>query len=430
MKNKIKSGLFLILMTACVFVSVTNMSACGRKYFLELKSSYHYDKDTGALIKFPSEITFEPEEIVTFENKKTTAVEYKIINVVIPERNTNTGKFSDMVVNIAYTVYNNKLLFPEMPMQYASQNYFNIKNSIDSVILTINNDNAFLVNFTDSAVKKLYNDSDFENYLNALDKETANKLIYAKTIGISPDGKYLLYLTNRNYIKNGSPASLDIYSYDIQTGTETKIMNFDGKEFLCWEKLDINPGASGNFLFRETSISKTDGKRIYSPIKRYSLTQSKEDEFYKIIYDGEILNTYEMIDDQFAYVFQKQEREEHGVKYKDNILYIIDIYTNEIRITNTDKYSTIWHVTISDSKEYLAFFGAYLNVNGIAIPEILTLHIASNDLIPQYEQNEKNYFIDSFEWCPDNVLLVNFQNTIDLYKDLCRLHTITHKNAK
>jgi hypothetical protein len=427
MKNKIKPGLLLVFIIVCIFV--LGISSCGHKYFLELKASYNYDKDSGVLIKFPSEITFEANEIITYENKKTTTIEYEIANAVLPKRNSTTGELTDTIISIAYTVYNDKLIFPAIPMQYSAHNYFILGNSTDSVIVTIDNENAYLVNLKESTLKKLYNDADFDSYFEEAGKDT--KFIYAKTISISPDGKYLLYVSKRNYLKDGSPNSLDIYFYDIQTGEETKIMNFEGKEFLCWEKLDINPGASGNFLFRETSVSKTEGRRIYSPIKRYSITQSAEDIFSTIKLNGEILNTYEMIDGQYAYIFKSEQKEIDGVKSKENTIYIADIYSGEIKFTvDTEKYSSVWHIVISGNKEYIAFFGSYLNVNGIAIPEILTLHLETNDLVAQYEQIEGDYFIDSFEWCPDNTLLVNFQNTINLYKDLCRLHTITHKNEK
>jgi hypothetical protein len=62
------------------------------------------------------------------------------------------------------------------------------------------------------------------------------------------------------------------------------------------------------------------------------------------------------------------------------------------------------------------------------LTDLVTLHIETNDIVAQYEQEQpNNYNIDSsFYWLPDNILAVNFINTSDLYKDLCRLHRITH----
>ena len=428
MKNKIKLCFFIIL-TACIFVSGLCGCVFKRKYFLEFKASYSYDKTSGLFIKFPSEIKYESNEIISisYENNKTQIVNYDFLEIKLPKRDYYTGEASDYNISVAYTLYNGNLIFPEIPMQYSPHNYYIIKNNTESVIITIDDDNAFLVNLKTAAVTKLYDDSSYLNYFEKIKKGDIKKLIYAKTISISPDGKYLLYVSNRNYIKDGVYNSLDIYSYNIQTGQEKIIMNFTGKEFLCWEKSDINPNSSGNFLFRESNTSKTDGKRYYSAIKRYSLTQEKEDIFLKINSD---YNNYEMIDDQFIYIFKNQRTDENGEIIKENIIYIADIYSKKIRAVNLGQYSSIWHVTISENKEYLALFALYININGVAIPEMLTVHIETNDLLAQYEQTDDNYFIDTFYWCPDNILAVNFLNTINLYNDLCRLHNINHVNNK
>ena len=309
-------------------------------------------------------------------------------------------------------------------MQYYPHKYYIIKNSVDSVIITINDDNAFLVNLNDASYKKLFNDDSLDDILKKLDKDELSKFIYAKIISISPDGKYLLYISNRNYILDKFYNSFDIYSYDLITGKETKIMNFNDKEFLCWENPDINPGASGNFLFRESGVSKTDGQKIYSPIRRYSITQEKEDVFLNIKINDEKVNIYEMIDERYFYATENKINEK-GVK--EITIYIGDIYSTEIITARIEKYSAIWHVLMSENKEYIAFFGSYINNDGFAFPDVLTLNLGTNHLVSHYEQNDGIYFIDSFYWCPDNILAVNFQNTVDLYKDLCRLHIIDHK---
>jgi len=420
MKNKIKSSFFFIFVILFV---IGGMCGCagGKKYFLELKASYTYDKDTGILKKFPSELKWAPDEILSYnpEDKKTTALEYETLALTLPKRDYKTGEILDYNITMAYTVYNDKLIFTEVPIQYAPHDYFIINNSTDSVIVTIDDENAYLINLNDGSIKKLYNDKDFDNFFV---KNSEQKLIYAKTLSISPDGKYLIYLSNRDYIKDTSSRSVDIYSYDIQTGTETKIMNFDNKEFLCWEKNEPR-----NFLFRE--ISTKDGKRVYSDILRYAVPEYGSGAKPRLIMKeiNEKYKSYEMIDDQYIYaVISRQKDDSNSVTSKETTIYILDIYSNEILSIDAGKYSTIWHVTMSESKEYLAFFGSYINVAGIAIPEVITLNINTNVIIPQYEQSDGEYFIDSFSWCPDNVLAVNFVNTGELYKDLCRLHSIDH----
>jgi len=427
MKNKTKLRIFLVLAAVCVvFLGILCGCAGGSGKINELKAAYSYDNNSGLLIKFPSEIEFAPNELLTYENNKTKNLDYKILDLILPGRDLYTGEIYDYKATIGYAVYNNELVFTEVPVFYAPCEIYVLRGRADAFVITINTENAFLINLSDTgeygeySVKKLFDDKNIENYW---DKNSTSKLIYAKTISVSPDGRYILYVSNRDYINSANPASLDIYYCDIQTGAEAKIMNFDGKEFLCWENLDINPGASGNFLFREAGYSLT-GNKIYSDIRRYYINNAngtKEDIFFKI---DEFYKSYEMIDDRYFYATEARI-EENAPKKTD--IYILDLYSGEIIESSVGKYSTIWRVRLSESKEYLAFFGSYINVEGIAIPEIVTLHLETRSIAPHYEQNEGVYFVGSFYWLPDNILSVNFHNTTDAFNDLSRLHKISHK---
>ena len=421
-KNKMKLSLFLICITVCLIFSGIYGCGVGTKYFLELKASYQYDKNTGVLVKFPSEVTWEPEEILSYSSadKKTQILEYEVFDLTLPKRNYYTGEIENYKTVVAYTVYNDKLVFAEVPIQYAPHEYYIINNSVDSVIVTIDNENAFLVNLKDASFKKLFNDSDIDNFFG---KGGSSKLIYAKTISISPDGKYILYLSNRDYIQEVTSHSVDIYVYDIQTGSEKKIMNFDNRDFLCWEKDSTDrSGNSGNFLFRESKVSSRDGIKFYSDIFRYSITNSKDDLFFPIEYD---YNNYEMIGDQYIYSVSSEFADGQRIK-KNTVISLIDIYSNEIKSVNIGKYSVVWNLRISESGNYLALFGSYLNPQSIAIPEVITVNIETSNIRAHYEQSEGKYFLDTFFWCPDDVLSINFLNTYDVYKDLCRFISINH----
>ncbi|MCL1793662.1 MAG: hypothetical protein FWG34_07315 [Oscillospiraceae bacterium] len=407
MKKKIGRLFSIFLALAFVF----GLCGCnlGNKYFMELKGAYSYDGDKFVLKKYQSEITWEASEILSYspENKKTTPIEYELLEIRIPKRNYATGEITDYVINMAYALHDGKLIFTEIPYLYAPHDYFIFGDFQDSVIVKIDDENAFLVNLNEASAKKLFDESNFENYF---EKNASNKLIYAKLIDISPDGRYLLYLSNRDYIKGNAPKSVDIYFYDSQEKTEAKIMNFDNKELLGWEK-----GNSANFLFRESGTSASDGKKIYSDIIRYAIPQSKEDIFFS--FDLECKN-YEMISGQYAYTVEKTE--------KETLINIFDIYSGEKLSVSAKNYSLIWHVELSESKEYVAFFGSYINLDGMAIAEIITVNAETNKMVPQYEQGQGNYFIDSFEWLPDNVLVMNFVNTVRIYQDLCRFYEIDH----
>ena len=355
----------------------------GKKYFAELKGAYHYDREDSILKKSPSEITWEDGELLEYlpEGKKTKALEYQILELALPKRNYATGEISDYRIHMAYTVHNGKLIFTEIPILYAPHKCFVLGNSTDSAVVEIGDGNAFLVNLADASAKKLYDDGD------------------ARTISISPDGKYLLYTSN-----------MDIYCHDMESGTASKLMNFDGKEFFGWDMENY-----GSFLFREKSVSASSGKSIYSDIFRYSMASSKEDTFFSL--DAGYVN-YEPTGARHVYRPEKRQDE--------TAIDIYDIYSGEAISVSAGEYSMIWHVELSESEEYAAFFGSYINADKMAIAEIVTVNTKTNSLVAHYEQGQGEYFIDSFEWLPDNVLAINFINTATPYRDLCRLHNIDH----
>ena len=408
MKKKIRQGVSLIFL---MLILVPSICGCGswNKYFSELNGAYFYDSENFILKKSRSEITWDTNEILLYspETKKTTPIEYELSELALPKRDYATGEISDYVINMAYALHNGELIFTEVPYLYAPHEYFSLGDSTDSVVVTIDDENAFLVNLEETSAKKLFDEADFGSYF---EKNANNKLIYAKLISVSPDGRYFLYLSNREYIKEDISKSVDIYYFDLQTGIEKKIMNFDNREFLGWES-----GEPGSFLFRDFSISPTEGKRIYSDIRRYDIPNSKEDIFFSF---GESFINYEMTGSRYTYTTEKVE--------KETIINIYDIYSGEVLTVNAGTYSLIWHIELSESKEYLAFCGSYINPDGMAIAEIVTVNTETGHMVPEYEQSYGEYIIDSFEWLPDNVLILNFINTARLYRDLCRLYDIEH----
>jgi len=359
---------------------VFGICGCGgwNKYFSELGGAYVYDRESFILKKFPSEITWEENEILLYspETKKTKTIEYELLELALPINAT-----SGYVINMAYATHENRLIFTEVPRMYAPHKYFTL-NSPDSVVVSVDDVNAFLIDVKEASAKRLLDDANF-----------------AKTVGVSPDGRYLLYLSK----------STDIFCLDIEAGTKSKIMDFADREFLGWEK------GAPNFLFRESRLSATEGKKIYSDIRRYAIPQSKEDVFFSF---GEGYINYEMTGDRYAYTTKKSER--------DTIIDIRDIYSGEALSVNVGNYSLIWDIEVCESGEYVAFLASYINPAGMAIAEVATVNTETGHILPEYEQSQGQYFIKTFGWLPDNVLMLNFVNTAEPGWDLCRLYDIRH----
>lgn len=398
------------------FVCVLGVCGCGigNKYFLELDGAYFYDRENSILKKSQSEVTWDAAEILQYspETKKTNPIDYELLELTLPKRDYATGDLSDYRINMAYAIHDKKLIFTEVPRFYAPHEYFILGGSTDSVVVTIDDENAFLVNLTDASAKKLFDDSGFGGYF---EKNAENKLIYAKLLSVSPEGRYFLYLSNRDHIKENMPKAVDIYYYDAKTGTEGKIMDFGDMEFLGWEN-----GNPENFLFRESVFLPAEGKRVYSDIRRCIIPKSTEEVFFSF---DEKHKSYEMTGDRYAYAVETAVKEGAG---KETLIYIYDIYSGEELSVNAGKYSLIWHVELGESKKYAAFFGSYINPDGMAIAEIITVNTETDHMVPEYEQSQGDYFIDSFQWLPGDVLALNFINTARPYFDLCRLYNIEH----
>ena len=176
MKNKIKRILLLIF--AVLFV-VSAISGCAgkTKYFKELKAAYSYDKYSCVLKKFPSEINWQPNELIAYnpQNKKTTVLKYETLEVTLPKTDIDTGKISDYKITMAYAVYNGKLVFTEVPLHYLPHDYYIIEGSTDSVVVAVD-DEAFLVNLNDGSFKKLLYE-EFEEY--NINKTIEEQYVYA-----------------------------------------------------------------------------------------------------------------------------------------------------------------------------------------------------------------------------------------------------------
>jgi len=373
-------GMAAILLTLAF---VFGVGGCGlwNKYFLELKGAYFYDREGSILKKSPSEITWEENELLLYspETRKTTPIGYELLELTLPKR-TATGEMSDYVIHMAYATHEGRLIFTGVPRMYAPHDYFAF-NSPDSVVVSIDGYNAYLVNVKEASAKKLFDGAG-----------------PAKTIGVSPDGRYVLYLSNG-----------ELFCLDIESGAQYKVMNFDDREFLGWE------ADRANFLFRDTALYDAGGRKIYSDIRRYALPDLREDVFFSF---EEGKHNYEMSGGRYAYTTEKTE--------KGTVITIHDIYSGETLSVNVGNYSLIWHIELSESREYVAFFGSYINAAGMAIAEIVGVNTETGRMVPEYEQGQGQYFIDSFEWLPGNVLMLNFINTADLYQDLCRLYEIKH----
>ena len=418
------SALILCLLSCfCLLILLLNSCGSANKHFSALNDAYIFDADSNTLVKYPSDFMFEENEFLLYspENSRTQVAEYQTVTLNLQAHDNILGGFYDHIIEIAYTIQNNKLIIASVPRQMPTFDYFTIDGSTDTLIITVSDENAYLVNLTDGSAQKLFNDANFNNYFS---RDSIKPLVFARVIRVSPDGRYILYISNRDYIDDSLTNSFDLYYYDMQTGAETYIMNFYDKEVLTWDK--NNPGS---FLYRELRISSTDGARTFSPILRHSIQDNQQ---YMFLNLNEKYRAYEMMDDEHIYILRRSaERsvemlEGHEEIIQTAALYIANIYTREMFAVDPGRYTTVMDVKMSDTGEYLVFWGSYINRQGIILKEVVTIHIESNDIVSHYEQNVDNYVINSFYWLPNNVLAINFINLTDFNKDSCRLHRITH----
>ena len=411
------------LILLCLLALLLNSCSSATKHFTAINGAYVFNAESDTLVKYPSDFMFEENEILIYspEDSRTQAAEYQTVRLTLQSHDYNVGGFYDYAIEIAYTVHNNKLIIASIPNQMPIYEHFIIAGSTDSVIITVGDENAYLVNLTNATAQKLFNDTDFNNYFN---KDSIKSLVFARVISVSPDGRYILYISNRNYIDDMLANSFDLYYYDMQTAAETYIMNFYDKEILTWDK--SNPAS---FLYRELRISSADGARTFSPVLRHSIEDNRQ---YMFLNLNEKYRAYEMMDDEHIYVLRRSaERtvemfEGHEEIIQTAALYIANIYGRDMFSVDPGRYTTVTDVKMSDTKEYLAFWGSYINRQGVILTELVTIHAETNDIVSHYEQTVDDYYIDSFYWMPNNILAVNFINLTDFNRDACRLHEIKH----
>jgi hypothetical protein len=397
----------LFCYSALILFLLLNSCGSANKHFTEIRGAYIFDAGSGALIKYPSDFMYEENEFLAYspDDSRTSVIDYQKVRLSLQAHDYVIGGFYDHIIEIAYAVQNNKLILASVPDQMPIYDYFLIGGSSDTLVITVGDENAYLVNLSTGNARKLFNDSRFNNYFN---KDSIKNLVFARVISVSPDGRYLLFVSNRNFMDDMQPNHFDLFAIDTHTFIDKN-----------------NPGS---FLYRELRIS-ADGARTFSPILRHSTEDGRQ---YMFLNLNASLREYEMLDDEHIYIMRRSA--ERAVEMFDGheeiiqtaVLYVANIYTREIFAVDPGRYTTVTNVKMSDTGEYLAFWGSYINRQGVILTEVVTLHIASNDIVSHYEQNVDNYIIRSFYWLPNNVLAVNFFNLTDFSRDACRLHRITH----
>jgi len=368
----------------------------------------------------------EPGELLAYypENSRTRVLEYTVTYLTLQRHDDILGGFFDFPIEIAYTVHNGRLILARPPNLLPRFDYFRIGDYTDRLIISAGHDGIYLAHLDgeNSSVQCLWGhdirQQQFEQYF---DRESIKNLVFAQLLSVSPDGRYVLFESNRNYMDDALTTNFELFAIDLRGGNmpqalnHTRIMDFNNMEILTWDR--YNPDS---FLFRESRIAP-DGTRYSSPIMRYSLGGGGQSVFLDV---GERYRAYQMVDDEHIYIFRRETDEETG--HVTTGLYVANIYTHEMFSVDTGIYSNVWDVRLSDTGEYIAFWASYMNQVGWVLVDLVTVHIPTNDLMPQYEQSVDNFFIHSFYWAPGNILITNFINTTELYRDLSRFHRITH----
>jgi hypothetical protein len=367
-----------------------------------LKAAYSFDAEAQVLKKFASETQVdEKNEFMVFGGsyKKVKPLKYETASVMLPL----SGSAVETEVKIYYTVNNGRLILAEEPeYQVPHYEHFILNGVTDSVIIQTKDSGVNLVNLNDLSIESLNVDL-AGGYL-----DTPGGVIFDfKILSVSPDNKYLLYFLNLE--------STDLHLYDMVSRKITRIMDFNKKDFLGW-----TDNSSDAFLYRE-KITRSDGTQSYSDIYKWYLHESKTDIFLEI--DKQYTH-YEMLDSEHIYAYSYDARDMNGV------LYIKNIYTWEVKAAVLPRYTYVWNLALSKSKEYAGLCALFIDGAGNQVSRIITVYLETNDIRSYYELGYEvgieKYAVGSFYWCPENVLIVNFINGVNLYEDFCRFHKVNH----
>ena len=394
---------FLIVQIILINAILTSCGLFGglsaNRYFRELNDAYSYDFSTGVLKKFSSEIEVdEKNEFLTFSGNNTKPLAYDTVNVPLAD----SGK----TINVTYTLHDGKLIIAEIPVIANTQYRYSMIGDSTDKFIAIHDDDIYLVNLSDLSAEYLYSFA---------------KGTVSQTIAISPDGKYMSFFVDLSTDADTDEAvggSSGLYVFDIESRKESRDMNFNYKaEFLCWTK------DSSGFLYRE-KIFGIDGIERYSSLYKYSISSQTSSTIFEVNRQYE---QYELIDDEYIYAYSYKSSHMNGV------LYIRNIYTQEVTAVVLPRYAIIWEMVLSETKEYAALCALYVDANGYQVSRLISVNLETNDIRFYYEigyeTGLENYGMHSFYWLPDNILIVNFLNTMDLYQDLCRFHKVKHTKS-
>lgn len=391
----VQAMLLSVMLSSCGFLNISSS-----KHYKELNAAYSYDFETQVLKKFASEVVIdEKNELMSFDGKSAKPIKYTTVKIKLPRWDYTLNSIIDVEVPITYAVYNDKLIIAEAPEIEIPYESFPLNGSTDSVIISVKDIGTYLINLSDISAEPLY-----PYIVNGVTD------LNWKIISLSSDNRYFLF----------EYGGLDLWVYDMNTRTELNLKdyNYVSSEFLCWEK-----DSSDTFLYRSKSKA-LDGTDVYSPIYKYSISTQSSEMFMETA--GQYA-AYEMIDDELIYAYAYKSSDMNG------ILYIKNIYTQEETAVLLPRYAHVWNIALSESKTYAALCALYIDASGHQVSRLLTVNLETNDIRFYYELGYEvgmeNYNIYDFYWCPNNNLIINFINNVDLYRDLCRFHKINHTKS-
>lgn len=395
--KRFKTTALIFVMIFASFIS-PGCARAGQRYMFSLKFACIYDSNTGLFVNASQEFNYSDKTFISVKNTKPVYKKGTVKDYSIPAQYTKSG--SEIKFAVGYIIQDGKLCIAPPLLYGTTFASAYVLPDEKSAVFVFNHADVFVIDVTEDKITPVFDSVLTQN----------ERLVWADIISISPDGQYLLYKSNRNYVASNAN-SFDLFAKNLVSGEDDLIMNFDKKEFISWNKEE-----NESFLYREDITESGMSSKKYSEIFTYSLEENESKVFWNM---KEKFRGYEIIDDTYLYI------------HDGRVLDIVNYYNKDLIFIDTGMYSKINDLKLSPDNGYAAMYGMHTNIDGKLITEVISIHLETNNTISHTEDSVNSFIVDSCHFAKrddgENVLVINYFDTGNLkYKS--EFYVINHKH--
>jgi len=388
----------IVILAAPILAAVLLLSSCGlrKPHFLELGAGYSYDALTGVYVRYPSDLSYGPNELFELNGRKPKYLTYDTVTVDLPVRLGNAGSYSYRIekTEIAYAVVDGTPVLARAVDYQPRFSYAAMKGEPKTVMIWSNDRNAYFVNLADGTAHKVFEDGRIAEY-EALEQYARYPLIWARIVEADFGAGYIAFISNRNNMAT-APQKNELFVLDLNTGEEKLVFPLERREFIA---LDTSGGNARVICLEEEAsvnyaVNDGDPMPVVSRLYAYSLDGGKPELLLELTL-GQTAGSA-CAPGYFYYTSGRS-------------VFLFDYRTKGVtEIKLTEAFVEIKGLKLSGDGKYMAYLRVYSDPNDIIETNVGITAVGSGKSSYPYTYGEDGYAFDFMEWGADSVLVVNF----------------------